>query len=103
MLPAIFIFVALGGLLAWSCAHGMPAWGVDLMGRALDDNTSTESNFTKHKRQLAPLTHDLNINTNLTSPRIVYLIVIFVGLLVVAILGIMLAAWCCKGQLSVEK
>jgi len=31
------------------------------------------------------------------SPK-VYLIVIFVGLLVVVILAIMLSAWCCKGE-----
>ncbi|KAJ7279492.1 hypothetical protein C8J57DRAFT_1570241, partial [Mycena rebaudengoi] len=29
--------------------------------------------------------------------RSIYLIVIFVGLLVVLILGVMLSAWCCKG------
>jgi hypothetical protein len=57
LLPAIFALVALGGLLAWSCVnwHGMPVWGVELMGRALgDDNSnSNESLFVQHKRQLA--------------------------------------------------
>lgn len=60
LFPAILALVALGGFLAWSCLNGMPGWGVDLMGRALGDDTSTsnESAFTKHKRQfLAPLTH----------------------------------------------
>ena len=42
-LPAIFIFVALGSLLAWSCIDGMNAWepGVDLFGRALGDNSTS--------------------------------------------------------------
>ena len=35
LLPVIlFIFVALGGFLAWSC---MPAWGLDLMRRGPGD------------------------------------------------------------------
>ena len=65
LLPAIFALVALGGLLAWSCVswYGFPAWGVDLMGRALGDanSTSSESPFIRNKRQLAPLAHDLLI------------------------------------------
>jgi len=32
------------------------------------------------------------------GPKKVYLVVIFVGLLVVIILAIMLSAWCCKGK-----
>ncbi|TFK19856.1 hypothetical protein FA15DRAFT_156768 [Coprinopsis marcescibilis] len=32
--------------------------------------------------------------------RKLYLIVVFVGLLVVVVLAIMLSAWCCKGELS---
>lgn len=103
LLPAILVFVALGGILAWSCMRGMPGWGADLMARALTDgSTSGESSFMKNKRQLAPLTHDfLLINYNLIILRalIVYLIVVFVGLFVVVILAIMLSAWCCKGQL----
>jgi hypothetical protein len=36
LLPVLlFVFVALGGFLAWSC---MPAWGLDLMRRGLDDS-----------------------------------------------------------------
>ena len=53
LLPAIFALVAFGGLLAWSCFNGMPTWGVELMGRALDDTTSNESTFTKNKRQFS--------------------------------------------------
>ena len=68
LLPAIFALVALGGLLAWSYVywHGLPTWGVDLMGRALD-STSTGSPFQaflQNKCQLAPLTLDLLIIIN---------------------------------------
>jgi ABC-type Zn2+ transport system substrate-binding protein/surface adhesin len=65
LLSAIFVFVALGGLLAWSCVNAMPAWGFDLMRRALDDNLNSTSNQTRDtppagtdyqkQGQLAPL------------------------------------------------
>ena len=56
LLPAIFALVALGGLLAWSCVNwpGLPSWGVDLMGRAVDDSTSSQSPFVSKKRQFFP-------------------------------------------------
>jgi hypothetical protein len=50
-LPAIFVFVGLGSLLAWSCVKGMPA-GVDLMERALDDNSTSIYSLTR--RSLVP-------------------------------------------------
>ena len=57
LLPAILVLVALGGLLAWGCVnwHSLPAWGVDLMGRALgdDNSTSNENPFVQNKRQLS--------------------------------------------------
>jgi hypothetical protein len=41
LLPGIlFVFVALSGLLAWSCVHNMHAWKGDLMGRALGKRAS---------------------------------------------------------------
>jgi hypothetical protein len=43
----VFVFVALGSLLAWSCVNAMPAWGFDLVGRALDDNLNSTSNQTR--------------------------------------------------------
>ena len=36
LLPTIIVFVALSGLLAWSCVSNMPAWGVDLTRRAFE-------------------------------------------------------------------
>ena len=65
LLPAIFAFVALVIFLAWSCPNGkMPAWGIDLMGRAVLDSTtdstsSNESPFVKHKRQLVIHSHTI--------------------------------------------
>ena len=48
MIPAIFLVVALFGLLAWNCVHGMPAWGVtNLMGR----DTTNQSAFVHKKRK----------------------------------------------------
>ncbi|KAJ7279490.1 hypothetical protein C8J57DRAFT_1303476 [Mycena rebaudengoi] len=90
LLPALLILLGLAGLLAVSCVvsgmhTGASAGGVGegwlsgLVRRAVDDGPTgpnTESDFTKRK---------------------LYLIVIFVGLLVVLILGVMLSAWCCKG------
>jgi len=77
--PALLVLLALGGLLAWSCVnwHGWSTWGVDsLVGRALNDTTS--SNDFVHRK--------------------LYLIIIFVGLLLVLVLGIMLTFCCCRGS-----
>jgi len=79
LVPALIALLLLGGALVYFCMnHGLSALGMDgLVARAVSDTTTgTESTFTKHK---------------------LYLIVIFVGLLVVVILAVMLSAWCCKG------
>jgi len=88
LFPALIAIVALSGLVALFCFLGgnMAEPGEIIEGlfhvkRAVDGGSgsgsgSTESSFTKHK---------------------LYLIVIFVGLLVVVILGVMLSAWCCRG------
>ncbi|KIM43911.1 hypothetical protein M413DRAFT_442977 [Hebeloma cylindrosporum] len=79
LVPALIALVLLGGALAYTCLfHGLSLVGMeDLVARAVTDTASGgESTFTKHK---------------------LYLIVIFVGLLVVVILAVMLSAWCCKG------
>ena len=83
-LSATSLFLALGGLLTWSCVNGMPAIkrdGLIMMGRrALDDNlpvnsTSNQSRVTlppgspKPKGQLAPLIHG-SLNSNLTISAI---------------------------------
>ncbi|KAF8183669.1 hypothetical protein BJ912DRAFT_545355 [Pholiota molesta] len=83
LIPFIVALLLLGGLLAFSCAsgHGAGEWGLDtLMSRAIGDTTSgsTGSGSTFVNRKL-------------------YLIIVFVGLLVVVILAVMLSAWCCRG------
>jgi hypothetical protein len=62
LLPVIlvvFVTVALGGLLAWSCVSNMPAWGVDLTRRAALEERSMKLSGG----ELAPLAHDL-LNSN---------------------------------------
>lgn len=80
-LPAIIALLALGGLAAWCCVnwHGWSTWEVDsLVRRAVTDTTTSTGNTFIHNK--------------------LYLIVIFVGLFVVLLLGIMLSAWCCRGS-----
>ncbi|KAJ7478990.1 hypothetical protein FB451DRAFT_1365605 [Mycena latifolia] len=87
LMPAMISLVALAGFIALLCVFG--EGGADpseIVGGLFQvkragtgdgsGSTDSESAFTKHK---------------------LYLIVIFVGLLVVLILGVMLSAWCCKG------
>ncbi|KAJ7302463.1 hypothetical protein DFH08DRAFT_905312 [Mycena albidolilacea] len=90
LVPALIAILALFGVGALMCVlgghmadPGEMVEGLFHVKRAVDGDGSgsgsgsgTESSFTKHK---------------------LYLIVIFVGLLVVVILGVMLSAWCCKG------
>jgi hypothetical protein len=58
LLPAIFVtvFVALGGLLAWSCVmvNAMPAWEFNLMGRALASDDNLNSTFKLNNKWDTP-------------------------------------------------
>ncbi|KAH7345272.1 hypothetical protein B0J17DRAFT_624465 [Rhizoctonia solani] len=80
LLPALLVLLIVTLLALWTwCSGGM----VDL---------ATDVGSTIWKRQ--------NVS-NGDSPFVknkLYLIVIFVGLFVCLILGILLAAWCCKGS-----
>ncbi|KAF8068085.1 hypothetical protein FPV67DRAFT_1171587 [Lyophyllum atratum] len=79
LLPALAALLTLSLLLALSCTNGAGAlFGVDgLTKRATGDATGGNGGtFTQNK---------------------LYLIVVFVGLFVVILLGIMLSAWCCRG------
>jgi len=79
LLPIIAAFVLLGSLMAVGCmlGHGSE-WGLEgLVSRAVDNTTNgNNSPFVRNK---------------------LYLIVVFVGLVIVLILGVMLSAWCCRG------
>ena len=71
-------------------------FGMDgLVKRAVDSTTGNNGTFVNNKRRLGRLTSGAGVIFDFKSP--VYLIVIFVGLLVVIILAIMLSAWCCRG------
>ncbi|KAF8968513.1 hypothetical protein BDZ97DRAFT_354584 [Flammula alnicola] len=74
--PFLIAVVLLGGLLAFRCLGGSSGWGMDtLVSRAIGDNTNNGGTFVHNK---------------------LYLIVLFVGLLLVVIFAIMLSAWCCR-------
>jgi len=87
LLPALALLLLLFGLMAISCMQGydsiLSEWGSGagegLFSRALGSGTTngTGSSFTHRK---------------------LYLIVIFVGLFLVLVLGVMLSAWCCRGS-----
>ncbi|KAJ6506726.1 hypothetical protein C8R45DRAFT_510389 [Mycena sanguinolenta] len=91
LFPALMALFVLSGLVALFCFLGDNVTSADpteiieglfhakraLGGGSDSGSGSTGSSFTKHK---------------------LYLIVIFVGLFVVVILGVMLSAWCCKGS-----
>jgi len=79
LLPAAIIsfVLLLVGCAALAFNNEFCLMGPDgLVARALNNTTNNGDTFTKNK---------------------LYLIVIFVGVLVVIILAVMLSAWCCKG------
>lgn len=80
LFPSMVALVVLGTVMLFSClgGHDVIGWGAeDLVKRATGTTTGNGGTFTHNK---------------------LYLIVIFVGLLVVLVLGVMLSAWCCKGS-----
>jgi len=81
LLPALAAFLTLSFLMALSCMYDVGA----LFGLGADGLTRRSTGATTSSNSGPFVNHKL------------YLIVIFVGLLVVIILGIMLSAWCCKG------
>ncbi|KAL0948358.1 hypothetical protein HGRIS_010941 [Hohenbuehelia grisea] len=79
VVPALGLLLAVGAIIAFiSCAgeYGFSGMAEGLVARATDPNNPNQSPFISRK---------------------LYLIVIFVGLLVVIILAIMLSVWCCRG------
>jgi len=79
-LPAMILFLILSGMmiLVWSCINWHGWVDNELVGRAIMDTTNSIGNKFIHNK--------------------LYLIVIFVGLFVLVILGIMLSACCCKAS-----
>ncbi|KAF8889427.1 hypothetical protein CPB84DRAFT_1448174 [Gymnopilus junonius] len=86
LLPALAVLLLLCGLMAVSCMQGygsLEEWGSGagegLFSRQVGPGASNGSGSTFTNRKL-------------------YLIVIFVGLFLVLVFGVMLAAWCCRGK-----
>jgi len=82
LLPVALLLLAVGATLVISCVHDIDLFdlvnlGADVSGSPLGKRQSTESSFTQNKY---------------------YLIVVFVGLFLVLIAGIMLSFWCCRGS-----
>ncbi|KAH0835546.1 hypothetical protein J3R83DRAFT_9248, partial [Lanmaoa asiatica] len=80
LLPIVLLLVAVGATLVVSCVSDIDLFdlvslGGDVNGSPLGKRQSTSS-FTSNK---------------------LYLIIIFVGLFLVLIAGVMLSFWCCKG------
>ncbi|KAK7448070.1 hypothetical protein VKT23_013826 [Stygiomarasmius scandens] len=84
LLPVIISLLSLGAVLAFSCMYdmmGMLGYGGNeggLMKRQSNGSSSSDSNTFVDRKY--------------------YLIIIFVGLVLVVILGICLSAWCCKSS-----
>jgi len=85
LIPAILLLISITAVISLSCLYDSSILGIfgpddGILGlgkRALTNGTNSGgSTFVNNK---------------------LYLIIIFVGLLVVIILAIMLSAWCCKG------
>lgn len=117
LVPAIFVFVALGSLFAWSrCVNHKPAWEFDsdLMGRSLDDNSTsilTRRDLKNGQSVGSTIVHDL-LNSNLimiiSAISIVpHWIWVFIVLVVIALVTILSLNGCFGlkdklGQISVE-
>lgn len=87
LLPLIISLLSVGAVLAFSCVYDM----LGLFGNGDGDYGSLM------KRQSNGAGGGTAGNDNAFVDRKLYLIVIFVGLVVVVILAICLSAWCCKG------
>ncbi|EGN97555.1 hypothetical protein SERLA73DRAFT_184303 [Serpula lacrymans var. lacrymans S7.3] len=80
LVPALLSLLAVTALFFVACVSDFDVWGVLGMGSggplAKRQSSTNQSSFTQNK---------------------LYLIVVFVGLFLVLIAGIMLSAWCCRG------
>ncbi|THU90631.1 hypothetical protein K435DRAFT_255147 [Dendrothele bispora CBS 962.96] len=90
LLPLTISLLSLGAVLAFSCVY-------DMMGLLGYDSGSEGDGGFLMKRQSNGSTGSGN-GDNTFIDRKYYLIVIFVGLVIVVILGICLSAWCCRGS-----
>ncbi|TEB26198.1 hypothetical protein FA13DRAFT_1096049 [Coprinellus micaceus] len=99
LFPVLFIILTLGVLMTIRCASGasgyLPSWASSLgLSSAADSGSGAIESLIKRAGEAAA---DTGSGGNVFVEKKYYLIAIFVGLVVVVILGIMLSAWCCKG------
>lgn len=108
LLPIALLLLAVGATLVISCVSDIDLFdlvgvGADVSGSPLGKRQSTssgQSSFTQQKREfiISRYTVIAVVVTEGLSGAPVYLIIVFVGLAIVLIAGIMLSYWCCKGK-----
>ena len=96
---AIIALFSLVALVVVAFASGGLNNLMNCAGSALGkrQSSSSSNDFTDHKRAFSPLCFGAMKLMNIFQ-LLVYLIVIFVGLFLCLVFGIMLAAWCCRGS-----
>lgn len=103
LLPVVVLLLAVGATLAISCVYDINLF--DLVGLGIDSSSGPlskrqTSSFTNNKREfIFGHMFIIVVSTQVFSFWSVYLIIVFVGLLLVLIAGIMLSFWCCKGEI----
>ena len=104
LLPIALLLLAVGATLVISCVSDIDLFdlvnlGADVSGSPLGKRQSTGSSFTENKcKFISKCTTIVVVVIKWLSGAIDYLIVIFVGLFLVLIAGIMLSFWCCRGK-----
>lgn len=108
LLPIALLLLGVGATLVISCVSEVDLFdlislGADVSSSPLGKRQSTssgQSSFTKNKCELIfRYTSIIEAVADGFVGVIVYLIIVFVGLVVVLIAGIMLSYWCCKGKI----
>jgi len=109
LIPALISTVTVIAIILISCIHDLVTLGVfsaddgvlGLGKRALGarDSSGTDSGSSFVDNKCAFSNFDVNsYGTGLMQTNcLVYLIIVFVGLFLVLVFGIMLSAWCCRG------
>lgn len=93
----LILLILVAGLFALSCLQDshFSDWGVDgLLPRAFGNDNTNGGSFTNHKCMWL-----IELSLKLFEPFfiLVYLVVVFGGLLVLFVLGVLLSFWCCRG------
>jgi len=90
LMPALISIMTVVTIIFICCVRNFDAMGVF---------ASDGGVWAVSKRAVVDSTGSNNGGSTFTNNKL-YLIIIFVGLVLVLILGIMLSAWCCRGTLT---